>query len=1709
MKPSIQLCKWPMRLAPLCLCVTAFTSWAQPLLVHTDPRDSLDIQSVRSFQGAFLARITPVEVSGDLLVLVSTDTLEPALFDALRAGLLSIYQASGESHPLRIAVFRNGAIELAGPFRTRAEFQTALRQIQPGGDPGVSVLSGPKFYTGLPAALKMAVAEGRGPWPSVLLATHFPDIDPALLEYGTASLAAPLLAQRLRVGYWNIGGNAVPLLDAVAKLTGGIGVAEPASWIDRTEQALHSFGELGWDEPGLSRGFHLYTAKLVNGSGTVVASVGRIAYPSGQPLPDPEQYAKLIQSVKSAADLLQRASLNTDETAQVRAHLETALSINSRDHTALRLAADFYKRYNDHKTAAGLLASLTEIDPRNGALWNELGHEYFIENNLEAAEQALGRGRQLKAVSAVAAAELARIHLARHDAAGALPLLDESLRLDAKNQELWFLRADTCRTLNDWKCEAESLDRGIALGGDQAGGDQAGGDQTAHRTTLARLYLDHGSAAQASAQADRIIQSLPADPGVRATWAGFLEELKRPADALQMWRQTLELDKSREDAHYAVARLLLDKGDLPRALEASETGLIAAPRSARLQLAKAAALERQGNLYAARASVRGAAADTGDLALLRHEAELEDQAGGEASAAYARIVELLEKPTTASAPASAREEYHTEALSRGLRAALRDANPEKAAWFSQRLDARGPNDLSALVELPRAPGKTGNAKVNEIWIPGGTEALAFAAHGKARPSRERFLIEYARTVLDHSSSQKADLSYLAPLRDYFQRVAMLSALATRSGNRGVITLSLADKKAKQQTEKVLSILGWKLRNRKDEKTIESGEKLSQAKRQDLAAALAIDQVGMQEALADGKSYKIELLWDRVPIVLDEASWKNQFYPAEKYSGGLAEAIAYDPNIAKVYAGLSAVDSETAAALVAGMGLKALAEKYGDRLRLYSAALSIEGNRVWTPGDAEAIWTKLSGASPSNPPAFLRALFDKDDGKLLAYFYTLGELDPVHQKFFTLNAARATKFYELFRDAPELRNGAARELRHGSFGDFLREVPLDPDLTVDFPGSPEIWMVAEGQSKSAARTLKLMKRAHQKVAPDREDEILLHLANKHYKSLYGTRTELDNFLAVVRIEQHRNELLDEASALALAQNFDEYENVYPYFAVLTGLTQKEFEGFFRFGEKLRGMNPLELNSILGQFHSLLDMLRLGSESGALDEKRSTALFFALCDSFTRAQSDADYVTASLDIVRQIAAAAPGSGKTTADQSLRALLLGPARPVSVDWKGMHEVDASKAAYASFDRILDRQKVPAIELLLQLADASHALAAGQGSAAAHLAVLAANSEKLPSAEVPKGLKAEGKAQNSLKAAGTLHIREVVTQFQQKVPKVKKGNLKDIQKLDRDLLSAMAPQVTLALSGIVYAYYFRSSDLLIAEDPLLLRKHQFYPLNASSLFKQRAFSSSDLHISSELAGSYAVGGFNDFVFVAGQAALAGFKKADGLANEVITAQMGALRATPWSLYRDEDQQLLGLKIRIAREWCVEAARSPAVRKDLSEDTLGLLSLIRRRQLLDGLNARDWKIVWQSVTLSDLYFLGDRYLARYPKNPWQSPAASALRIAAAQNDGARLQMLGAALPRVNGCAHSHLQILAPYEEYERRMFSTELAGRSAEFKLYLAEYLDRAALPAGIIGAVAEPLVFHVLGNVNMSDMRDWTSVLSAYAGLNDRVLEGALPKP
>ena len=92
-----------------------------------------------------------------------------------------------------------------------------------------------------------------------------------------------------------------------------------------------------------------------------------------------------------------------------------------------------------------------------------------------------------------------------------------------------------------------------------------------------------------------------------------------------------------------------------------------------------------------------------------------------------------------------------------------------------------------------------------------------------------------------------------------------------------------------------------------------------------------------------------------------------------------------------------------------------------------------------------------------------------------------------------------------------------------------------------------------------------------AAPDEEDEILLRLARTKYKA---TQSELDNFLAVVRIDAHRSDPLDEASALLLADHYPRSHAIYPYFASLTELSYEDFESFFMMAEKLEPLPVLE-------------------------------------------------------------------------------------------------------------------------------------------------------------------------------------------------------------------------------------------------------------------------------------------------------------------------------------------------------------------------------------------------------------------------------------------------------------------------------------------------------------------------------------------------------
>jgi hypothetical protein len=267
-----------------------------------------------------------------------------------------------------------------------------------------------------------------------------------------------------------------------------------------------------------------------------------------------------------------------------------------------------------------------------------------------------------------------------------------------------------------------------------------------------------------------------------------------------------------------------------------------------------------------------------------------------------------------------------------------------------------------------------------------------------------------------------------------------------------------------------------------------------------------------------------------------------------------------------------------------------------------------------------------------------------------------------------------------------------------------------------------------------------------------------------------------------------------------------------------------------------------------------------------------------------------------------------------------------------------------------------------------------------------------------------------------------------------------------------------------------------------------------------------SEFYPSSEGAGSYFSGGFGHFPIAAGEAAGASWKMPGPGGKDAVAAQIAAIRSTPWDLITESDLRLLGVRIAIAREWIVQAALRPEAFQALTSATVGLLSLARRADLINGINARDWGRVWEAVTVPDLFSLGAAYPEYFKQDLWHSPLTREFRTLSATDQPDHLQALGA-LPYLSlGCDHPHWMPMAPYEEYEHRFFPGENAERWAEFKLFLAFDADVAGVDIAQLSSVAEKLAARAFASAQMADFHDWRSLLNAYASISTSDLNKAL---
>jgi len=467
----------------------------------------------------------------------------------------------------------------------------------------------------------------------------------------------------------------------------------------------------------------------------------------------------------------------------------------------------------------------------------------------------------------------------------------------------------------------------------------------------------------------------------------------------------------------------------------------------------------------------------------------------------------------------------------------------------------------------------------EVWIPGGMKALALAARVEKPYTAENFFAVYSEALVRRGEpgSAQSISGYQGTLADYFAAVSELVQAGDRKENKTVISLSLATPEKRAQTERILPLLGWKLSPEGGGFRVELGNQIKEGSRQAVPALLGINELAMQEALEAGREYKIEIVSESARL-MGGGAWAAMLPPNLVLAGGLAEAFARDSRLPKLYAALSAMGNDTASALVGAVGLRTLATQHANLLWKNPEAFRLAGGSAAAPGgsDAAAVWTRLVGPSPRDAGAFFGALFEKDRGRLAGFYATVAKSDAAHQRFLMRTVEDATRYYGLFRDPfLVIRPG---DTPRGTLppSDF-QNLPLDAAGRLRFPGSRLAWT----------------------NAADADAKLL---------TSFGSPEAL---IAAARLEGARKAALDASSARALARHYTEWRGLFPYFERLPGLGAEEFKALESFEAAVRKSEPEKRNLVMGEWHSLVELIALGTQSGAIDSTAGACLFRRVC------------------------------------------------------------------------------------------------------------------------------------------------------------------------------------------------------------------------------------------------------------------------------------------------------------------------------------------------------------------------------------------------------------------------------------------------------------------------------------------------------------------
>ncbi|HEU0123612.1 MAG TPA: hypothetical protein VFQ91_23980 [Bryobacteraceae bacterium] len=855
------------------------------------------------------------------------------------------------------------------------------------------------------------------------------------------------------------------------------------------------------------------------------------------------------------------------------------------------------------------------------------------------------------------------------------------------------------------------------------------------------------------------------------------------------------------------------------------------------------------------------------------------------------------------------------------------------------------------------------------------------------------------------------------------------------------------------------------------------------------AFLTIDSgfplAALEQSLRANRPFEYDYQPTRVPVLYGAEYWLGtKDKPA---AGEFIDLYIGDPQLCRLYLGMSKLDREVAAKLKASVAVTRL-KAFSHVLDFFGGMYTVRDGKAVVPGGAKAegIWGELAGSPVSDPAAFFDKLNSKDDGWLASYYDSLMRVSGPAQDYLT-QADRLRRFYGAVKGRVT-SPGPARPVFRANTDLLLLTTRLrfDTDGKPHIPGTVEVWKQLFIKHPHGKYDGKLTKAAAGWKDADDILEALFALCRKAVEN-----EPLKVFMALSDMNRKRPQPMSPATIDRLAREYRFSGSQYSLLNETGALQESTILAYLDTMPAVGGIRDLGARAnAVGTMQGLLSIWQILVRQGSIAEKEADGVMAAILTSFAKVKNDRDTFDAGWAGVQTLLKATHTPEGANPQDRFVDLLAGTANA--------EDVETHTQLVQDLIRVVEAQRLVSLKALGDLS--AHLDALGKGGKL-DPGMVQRVSGRLSEIQLPRaGL--TGVEKNAM-IFGYWSERHIEMQRKLNLRAQVEKAAGDANKL-ADVRGALTPLLRDTLVGLNYAHYAPPGAQILYTNPVFVRSHDFLGLQgAAQTWRQTEVVGSGWPASSggRLVGSLC--GLPYALAEAEQNFLIPSREQALIWGDLVPQIVQSSKIQRFWNVTPTQMQWVALHMRLSEVMLAEAALDDALRGRVTRTLAQYAPPARARQVGEWLAEGRVKKALDNVTPSELFLLA-REMHGLRAEEGDQLAAEIRQIAKAAPEAASY----AAISRAFGTSKPTLTNSYSPELLNIRTFPT-LMGYSSRIMaeswesslLYFASVADSSYMMPSQLNVAVPEWTRHTVEKIFATHLEDWPALLRSMRQVGDEV--------